>query len=191
MENSLYMRISFYLNGLRLLGSKKFHALGPYRKNEALACYGDDNKNKSRLEARAITCFSAKKWFFDSIGMVITDARKSATPPEFVHSSEIDFLKRKSVFHEALGTTVGALDKHSIYKMGHSAMKSAHVELEDLAVQSYNSMMFEAFLHGEEFHETLRSQLKLVADETKISSPQLDVSYQDRVLEWHRKYSRT
>lgn len=190
-ENGQYMRCSFYMNGMRILGPKAFHALGPYRKNERLLTYGDDSKSKSRQEVRQLTCFSAKKWFFDTLGMTVTDARKSDNPPDFVPASETDFLKRKSVYHPKLKAYVGALEKASIYRMGHMCMKSAHVEREDLAIQSYGEMLGEAFLHGEEFYEEFRSQLQLVAQDTNISSKQLDRSYDDRVLEWHKKYSST
>jgi hypothetical protein len=70
-------------------------------------------------------------------------------------------------------------------------LKSAHVEREDLAIQSYGEMLQEAFLHGEEFYEEFRGQLQLVAQDTNISSKQLDLSYDDRAVEWRKKYSPT
>jgi hypothetical protein len=86
--------------------------------------------------------------------MKITDAKKSDNPQATLPKEEIDFLKRKSVYHPQLGCRVGALDQESIWKMGH--MTASGQEPEDLALAAIQSMLTEAFLHGESFYEDLR-----------------------------------
>jgi hypothetical protein len=120
--------------------------------------------------------------------MKITDAKKSGNPSETVHKGEVDFLKRRSVYHEALNRRVGALDKESIWKMGH--MSSGSGELEDLAVASIQSMLTEAFLHGKEFYEELREKLKICAVENNVMTDHLHYDYEYRIANWESKYSQ-
>lgn len=187
LENSLHQRISFHWNGMRELGEKKFHELGKFKDNEHIVTYGDDGVSGAKPEVRSICDFHAKKRYFDFINMGITDARKSDDPQSVVPSELVDFLKRKSVYHERLGCRVGALDSESIWKMGHRTSGSG--EPEDLAIAAIQSMLTEAFLHGEEFYEDLRAKLQLVAGDTHIWTEVLERSYEDKVQMWHEKYS--
>jgi hypothetical protein len=118
--------------------------------------------------------------------MKITDAAKSKDPQEFTHSDELDFLKRKSVWHPELGVHVGALDFESIWKMLH--MHSGSGELEDLAVSAMISALGEAFLHGADKYEELRTVLREVCAELNIWTDYLDYSYLERVDMWKEKY---
>lgn len=186
LENSLHQRCSFYFNGVRILGLEKFLTLGRYCDNERIATYGDDGHAGSRPEVRELTKFSSRKAYFDHVGMGITDARKSDDPAEVVPYEEVDFLKRRSVYHPELGVRVGALDQESIWKMGH--MSSGAGEPEDLAVASIQSMMSEAFLHGKDFYEELRGQLQLCAKDVNIWTEVLEIPYRDKVQFWHEKY---
>jgi hypothetical protein len=185
-ENSLHNRCSFYVNGIKHLGREKFLELGSFRNWERIITYGDDGRSCSKKEYRFLSSFSAKKYYFDMIGMKITDAAKSNDPPEFLHKDESDFLKRKNVYHDALGTYVGALSQSSIWKMGH--MTISREPEEDLAINAINSMLLEMFLHGEEQYENLRSDLQKVAKDVNIYTEKLDLTYQDRVQDWKEKY---
>jgi len=186
IENSLHQRASFHWNGTRKRGDD-FYKLGKFRDNEHIATYGDDLLSGCKPEVRDVCDFHAKKEYFDFINMKVTDARKSDNPPATVHHSEVDFLKRKSVYHPELGVRVGALNVDSIWKMGH--MSAAVGEPEDLAISSLQSMLTEAFLHGEEFYEDIRSKLQLCAKDHKIWTDVLDRSYSDKVEMWKEKYS--
>jgi hypothetical protein len=186
LENSLHQRISFHWNGTRLLGEEEFAKLGSFKDNEHLITYGDDGESACRPEVRDIAGFHAKKAYFDFIGMQITSARKEADPPNVVDSAEIDFLKRKSVYHDELQCRVGALDKESIWKMGH--MSSSSEDPEDLAIAAIQSMLTEAFLHGEDFYEYLRTGLQQCAKRNHIWTDVLERTYQDKVDMWWEKY---
>lgn len=186
LDNSLLIRCSFYWNGVKKFGREKFLTLGKFKDNERAITYGDDGTSACSDQAREISCFSAKEQFFQTIGMKITDAKKSDNPQDFVDFSDIDFLKRKSVYHDELGCKVGALAKNSLYKMLH--MSSGQGEPEDLAISSMTSMLHEAFLHGQEFYEDSREKLIQVARKNKIYTNQLDMSYSDRVVDWKYKY---
>ncbi|APG78011.1 hypothetical protein 1 [Beihai picorna-like virus 51] len=185
IENSLHQRISFHWNGVRLLGDA-FYELGSYQSNEHIATYGDDGHAGSRPEVREITKFSSRKAYFDFIGMGFTNARKDAVADEVVDSWMVDFLKRRSVYHETLKCRVGALAEDSIWKMGH--MSHGTGDPEDLALASIQTMLHEAFLHGETFYEWLRSRLKICAEESKIWTKELDVPYRDKCQLWIDKY---
>jgi hypothetical protein len=185
IENSLHQRISFHWNGTRLRGDD-FYKLGKYRDNEHIATYGDDGHAGSKPEVRDITTFSSRKMYFDMIGMGFTDARKGETAEETVPAEDVDFLKRQSVYHEALGLRVGALNKESIWKMGH--MSSGVGEDEDLAIASMQSMLHESFLHGEEFYEYIRSGLQNCAKDCGFWTRELDIPFTEKSNLWLEKY---
>jgi hypothetical protein len=185
IENSLHQRISFHWNGTRLRGDD-FYKLGKYRDNEHIATYGDDGHAGSKPEVRDITTFSSRKMYFDMIGMGFTDARKGETAEETVPAEDVDFLKRQSVYHEALGLCVGALNKESIWKMGH--MSSGVGEDEDLAIASMQSMLHESFLHGEEFYEYIRSGLQNCAKDCGFWTRELDIPFTEKSNLWLEKY---
>jgi hypothetical protein len=185
-DNSLLQRISFYFNGILELGEDEFHKLGTYQENEHIATYGDDGHGGSKPEVRAITQFSSRKRFFDFVGVGFTNARKDGSDDEWIESEFVDFLKRKSVYHPDLGIRVGALDQNSIQKMGHMSHGSG--EPEDLAIATIQTMLHEAFLHGDTFYEWLRTRLRNCATECCIWCKELDYSYSEKVIAWKEKY---
>lgn len=184
-DNSLHQRISFHFNGILERGDE-FYTLGRYIDNEHAATYGDDGHGGSKPEVRDITQFSSRKRYFDSIGMGFTNARKDGSSDENIIATLVDFLKRKSVFHPALGLRLGALDQNSIWKMAH--MSHGQGEPEDLAIATIQTMLHEAFLHGDTFYEWLRSRLRLVAGDCLIWCKELDFSYFEKVQLWKDKY---
>jgi hypothetical protein len=184
-DNSLHQRISFHWNGVRERGDK-FYELGTYQENEHTATYGDDGHAGSKPEVRDITKFTSRKRYFDFIGMGFTNARKDGSEDETIESALVDFLKRKSVYHPELRLRVGALDQNSIWKMAH--MSHGQGEPEDLAIATIQTMLHEAFLHGDTFYEWLRTRLRLVAGDCLIWCKELDYSYYEKVQLWKEKY---
>jgi hypothetical protein len=184
-DNSIHQRASFHYNGVRVLGDD-FHKLGRYKDNEHVATYGDDGHGGSRPEVRDITNFSARKRYFDFINMGFTNARKDNEAQDDIAADEVDFLKRKSVYHPALGLRVGALATDSIERMGH--MSHGKGVPEDLAIASIQTMLHESFLHGAEYYEQMRTWLTSAAQELEIWTKELECDFDGKILQWKEKY---
>jgi hypothetical protein len=187
-DNSLHNRCSFYKAAVAELGVEEFKKLGSFRDNERMCTYGDDGNSASKPSVRRFCNFSAKKRYFDSIGMKITDAAKTDNPRDSAPFEDIDFLKRKSVYHEALGLRLGALSLDSINKMAH--MNSGSGDAEDLAKSSLVTMLLEAFVHGPEIYEKYRQDLTVVAKKHNLWTEYLDYDYSAQVARWKERYAQ-
>jgi len=186
-DNSHLNRVSYHWNATKELTEEELDEKGLFNENERLGTYGDDGESGSREEMRKYCDFFAKKAFFDMVGMGFTNAAKDDNPQSVVPADSIDFLKRKSVYHPALGVRVGALAEKSIWKMGH--MSSGKGDENELAIAAIMSMLTESFLHGEEFYMKMREGLQYCAMDLGIWTDELEKTYADRVAHWHSKYS--
>lgn len=106
--------------------------------------YGDDKlvgvlRHEDVLNAR--TCRS----FFESIGLGLTTSDKREIDFDFQSIDEVDFLKRKFVFHEDLGKIMCPLDLRTLYS-GLSFADSSKV-MGDVVGDKIHNFQRELYLH--------------------------------------------
>jgi hypothetical protein len=142
--------------------------------------YGDDGKQSVEKTVRAHYNFVGFKSYLNNIGMNITHPSKTNTG-RFVNS-ELDFLKRKSVFHPLLGYNVGALEKTSIFK-GLCNVKPGRggmTEIETLAA-TMDSALHELAGHGESEYDNAVKKLRPICEKYGIVTSTIEKTYEERM----------
>jgi hypothetical protein len=115
--------------------------------------YGDDFIVAVKPEIKQFN-FVTMKQAMSTFGVSITPAVKTDSDYEFLPLSEIDFLKRRFVYHEDLQRYVGPLDMKSIQKSLLISLRSDSITPEEQAVYSMMSAQQEMFAYGREAFET-------------------------------------
>lgn len=162
-----------------------------FRDVVALGTYGDDNLGT--VDARYCDFnIEGLSQFLGMYGQVYTMPDKEASMRKFLDREQIEFLKRKSVYHPKLGCSVGALVDNSIYKSLHCFMrekKSPHTP-EYASAINISGALREWFNHGESKYEIQRSMMKDVSKRAGIDHmvEGLDLTYDDRVDIWKARY---
>jgi hypothetical protein len=166
----------------------------PFRDAVKLMTYGDDNIGSVRKDIHNFTIKGASK-FLEEHGQVYTMPDKESELLDFLPPEEFEFLKRKSVFHEALGVHVGALSDESCYKMLHFYVRDKKSPDSDemACAKNIDTACREWFNHGEAIYEEKRRLLKEVASKTGILHlcENLDTSYGSLVVDWKEKYDKS
>jgi hypothetical protein len=164
----------------------------PFQDVVALMTYGDDNIGTVRegYEEFNIKNFSN---FLKDYGQIYTMPSKDDDIKEYITFDEFEFLKRMSIYHEKLGMHVGALSESSIFKSLHCYMRGKRPVLteQQACATNISGAMREWFNHGEEKYELRRQQMIKVAERANIFhmvEADLELSYDDRVLEWRERY---
>jgi hypothetical protein len=185
---SLNLRACFYT----LYKPLSFETRKPFRDYVKLMTYGDDNIGSVSNEIDGFTIKTISE-FLGKHGQVYTMPDKESELLDFLPKEDFEFLKRKSVFCEEKGVHVGALIDKSIFKMLHMYMRPKKCEnTEELACAlNIDTALREWANHGREVYEMRRSQLREVAHRADITHlcTQLDVDFDESVLDWKCKYT--
>jgi hypothetical protein len=178
---SLLQRAAFYTFNSRSL---------PFRDHVSLLTYGDDNIGSSSEFVKHDNVTVSN--YLKTINMEYTMPDKSSTMVPFLDNSNIEFLKRKSVYHKALGCNVGALNEDSIFKSLHCHVhgKKSPITQREAAAINIGTALDEWFCHGPEVYEYRRVQMVEVAKRTELLHmvDNLFFSYDERVELWKQKY---
>lgn len=183
IANALLKRSGYYT-----LCNFNHEVLMPYREVVADMNYGDDFKGSVSEEADFFN-FITYQAFLAEHGITLTMPDKESAATKYMSDNDADFLKRHNVYNEELDQIMGALDKQSIFKSLHCVCKSKHVTTKEQSQMNIDGSLREMFLHGEDDYETLRSQLKEIAELNDIKGCLiLNVSYSEYMEEYKRKY---
>lgn len=180
--NSLLMRCAFY--------SRPTSKLKNFSDVATLATYGDDVAGSVSHKAAWFNHIFVAD-YLSKHDMKFTMPNKTDEATEYMHLDDVDFLKRKHVYHEAMQSGCGALDEMSIFKSLHAVNKSKNVSLQEQSVQNLEGALREWFLHGEDVYEHRRTQVATIAKEAQLFITGLELSYSDRVKAWLAQYKPT
>lgn len=184
---SLNLRCYFYTQ----YPAADFEKRMKFREYVKLVTYGDDNIGSVSGKVDKFTIKGASQ-FLASYGQTYTMPDKESELLDFLPKEEFEFLKRKSQFIPELGLHVGALIDKSCCKMLHCYLrdKSSPLTEEHACAQNVDTALREWFNHGREVYEKRRIQMQEVAKRGGITHlcTQLDVTFDEKVDEWRRKY---
>lgn len=182
--NSLNLRCYYY---------SKHDDSDNFRDYVKIGTYGDDNKG-SVSEERDDFNIKGCAAYLAEYGQEYTMPDKNSKLVEYMHTDDAEFLKRKSVYHDALGLRVGALSEDSIFKSLHMYVKTTtSPSPNEMSAENIDTALLEWFNHGPEIYEQRRQQMKQVAEKCGIIHMvrTLDLTYEDRVENWKDKYRPT
>lgn len=175
--NSLLLRCAWYISR-----KDKGVVADSFRDHVALQVYGDDNLATTDSDDYSMVTISEVLGRF---GYIYTDASKSLDIVPFIPLAEAEYLKRHSVYHEALGCRVGALGKDSIFKSLHCYDTKSKVSREEHALAVVTGALQEMFLHGPAEFENFRLAMTKVLGEHGLVLPVLNNDYTTRSMLWH------
>jgi hypothetical protein len=165
----------------------------PFRSVVNLITYGDDNIGSVSDKIDNFTIKGISE-FLARYGQVYTMPDKESELLDFLPPEEFEFLKRKSIYCPKRKQHVGALIDKSIFKMLHMYVrtKGSSLSPEMACAENIDTALREWFNHGEEEYELRRAQLKEIAHRGEIShlTNELDVSYDQRIAAWRKKYDK-
>ena len=185
---SLNMRCYFYS---KLYKNTPNEFLADFQEFVALITYGDDNLGSSHSDLD-FTIKGASE-FLAEYGQTYTMPDKDSELTEYLAPEDLEFLKRKNVYHPKLKTSLGALVDKSCFKMLHYYLRDKKCpNTEEYACAlNIDTALSEWFNHGEDVYEMRREQLREVAERAKITylCEALDKTYDEKVIEWLEKYA--
>lgn len=174
IDNSLFLRAGFY--SLYETGCR-------FRDACRVITYGDDFAGSVNHAYSKFNHISFAQ-FLSEHDIVLTMPDKKSVPTEYMQFKDVDFLKRRDVFHPNIGLSFGALDESSIYKSLHTVMKSKTLSIVEQCSLNLEGALREWFFHGKQIYEARRACLVKIADEAKLAVRGLDESYEDRARQW-------
>jgi hypothetical protein len=184
---SLNLRCYFYT----LYKPASFEDRMKFRDYVSLITYGDDNIGTVHPDAWLFTIKGCSLFLFE-YGQIYTMPDKSSELQDYLPNGGFEFLKRSSMFHDALGVHVGALAEKSIFKSLHCYIREQNSpNLPGYACAlNIDGAMREWFNHGPQVYEKRRMEMQQVADLAGIrhQCSGLDSTYDDRVRDWYATY---
>lgn len=180
--NSLNMRCCFFTI---------YPEAKEFREACALITYGDDNAGSVAPEFSGFNIKSCSD-VLAKYGQTYTMPDKESEMVDFIGIDQLEFLKRKSVYHPLLNCEVGALSEDSCFKMLHCFLREKNSPLSEVEACAMNidTALMEWFNHGPEVYEMRRDQMRDLARLARLTNlcTQLHVSYLDKVEQWHDRY---
>lgn len=160
-----------------------------FKEHCSFLTYGDDLFGTVSALCSKFTHIAFAEWLALH-DMVFTMPDKESEPVPYMCESDVDFLKRKSVYNEDLSQKVGLLSEESIFKRLHAHLLSNELTLPMHSAENIQSSLHDWFFYGREVFEDRQAKLKKVAEKCDIvhMCPALNVSYDKCVNRWRHKY---
>lgn len=179
--NSILMRMAFFelCPGLN------------FREHVSPATTGDDNFSGISNEVIGRYNMLTLVDLYRSWGYVITPAKKNAELRRQIPFDEGTFLKRRFVWSDELKAYVAPIDTDSIYKALCFQSKEGNVHPNARLQQVALGCQREAFMHGRDFFEQMRKDLRAAFDKHQIGVFFSPLEYEDLKVEFVEKRFRT
>lgn len=180
--NSLYIRYAYY-------SIYSFDRERLFNSVVTQMNYGDDNV-MSVSEDRKEFNHTAIQRELGKSGVVYTMADKEGVSVPFIKMEDCTFLKRAFRLDLERGVYLGPLEVSSLYKTLHTCVKSDTVSLELQNCDMVSSVLFEAFLQGEEFYNDFRLKLDRVLEKCSVCHwfPKGIPSFASQQRVWDERY---
>lgn len=167
LVNSLYMRYVYAeLNPDGFIPET-------FKDNVILMTYGDDNFMNVK-EGCDWFNHTAIQNFLASIGIKYTMADKEAESVPYIHIDDVSFLKRTFRYDSDLDCYVAPLEHDSINKMLTVQVKSKTISAQAQSLATIHSAIREYFFYGKEEFNNRRALLKIIIEESGLSSYLID-----------------
>lgn len=177
--NSILLRMGFFhLTGHRSNFRQFVHAF----------TYGDDLISGVHKDVHEFTHVSYAN-FLKDMDIEFTMPDKESEPVPYMHIADVDFLKRKSVFHTELLRYVGKLDLDSINKSLMCQRQGKANEAAGAMRSTIQSALHETVLHGEEVYTWYAGVLQQATSAVGLHVPDLAIPYAQRIASWFIKYN--
>jgi hypothetical protein len=162
-----------------------------FRSNVHIVTYGDDNAGSASLMCEGFGVQEISK-FLAEYGQTYTMPDKESELVSRMSVSDVEFLKRKSVFIPEIGVHVGALSEDSIFKSLHCCVhdKKSPLSLDQLAAGNVDGAIREWFFHGRDTFNVRQQQMVEVARRSRLTSmcTNLNKSFDEFAQEWYETY---
>ncbi|APG76869.1 hypothetical protein 1 [Beihai picorna-like virus 18] len=176
--NSFYTRMGFF---------SCYPEKTDFRTYVAITTYGDDLTGSVSDACPNFTYVFYKKFMGDH-GIKITPPDKEDRVFEYLTATELEFLKRVSVYIPEIGLHLGALGEDSILKSLLCNIRSKEATRLEVAISCIEAAMHEWFAHGRIIYELRQFQMGYVCQDMNISLPAVRMTFDERVEEWKKKY---
>lgn len=190
LDNSLIHRCVYYISY-----KEKHSGSGdppPFQEKVALGTYGDDSGGSVSSDC---------DWFDMQVmhdicaryDIKYTAPDKSTDVFKFWPIERFDFLKRNFNRVHEVGCRLGMLTPESIYKpLCKVLWDGKHVlNMHELAAETINGSMFEAFNHGKDFYDKHAEAMIKVSQEHGLWPKvvrQVSKTFEERCSDWHEQY---
>jgi hypothetical protein len=155
--------------------------------------YGDDGIGSVKPGFDDFNVLTFANWL-KSHGLTITSPNKKDALEKYYKIENADFLKRFSSYVPEIHCTVGALEWQTLLRslIVVTFKRGSGMTLDQLVCSNFDSVLHEAFFHGREVYEDVRSKLKVIAENHNYIGwiLTLDVTFDERVERWIKDHRR-
>lgn len=157
----------------------------PFRNNVHMMTYGDDDIGTVSNKCGWYNA-QVKAYWLNQYGILYTPPTKEGEHDLFYHVSEVDFLKRQTVYIPELQRRLGALSESSIIKSLSCGIPVSHMTEEELFGDLLDGALLEYVAHGRAKYEEFRDRVNRFVETRKFHRfvRTNHLTFDDRITAW-------
>lgn len=147
--------------------------------------YGDDDIGTVSIKCEWYNA-QIKAYWLNQYGILYTPPTKEGDHDLFYHVSEVDFLKRQTIYIPELQRRLGALSESSIIKSLSCGIPVSHMTEEEFFGDLLDGAMLEYFAHGRTKYEDFRDRVNRFVETRKFHRfvRTNHLTFDDRIAAW-------